>query len=77
MEIELKSHDNSSSLDVYIGTQKVGLFYFEVDGFWVFNSTGTGYWNEYSLRLIADKLEELNKSWNDQLNEYFKIEDEK
>jgi len=74
MEIKLKTHDNSSSLDVYLGTQKVGLFYLEVDGFWVFNSTGDGYWNEFSLRLIADRLEELNKSWNEQINEYFQTQ---
>jgi hypothetical protein len=76
MEIKLKTHDNSSSLDVYIGTQKVGLFYFEVDGFWVFTPIGDGYWNEYSLRLIADKLEELNKSWNEQLDEYFQTQND-
>ena len=76
MEIELKKREDSSSLDVYIRTQKVGLFYFEVDGFWVFTPIGDGYWNEYSLRLIADKLEELNKSWNEQLDEYFQTQND-
>jgi hypothetical protein len=76
MEVELKKHEDSSSLDVYIGSQKVGLFYLEVDGFWVFNPIGTGYWNECSLRLIADKLEELNKSWNEQLDEYFQTQND-
>ena len=77
MKVELKKNENSSTLDVYVGTQKVGQFYLESDGFWVFNSTGTGYWNEYSLRLIADSLEELNKSWNEQLDAYFKTEENK
>lgn len=76
MEIELKKREDSSSLDVYVRSQKVGLFYLEVDGFWVFNPIGTGYWNEYSLRLIANKLEELNKSWNEQLDEYFQTQND-
>ena len=76
MEVELKKHEDSSSLEVYIRSQKVGLFYFEVDGFWVFNPVGTGYWNEFSLRLIADRLEELNKSWNEQLDEYFQTQND-
>ena len=34
------------------------------------------FYDEYSLRLIANKLEELNKSWNEQLDEYFQTQND-
>lgn len=46
--------------------KKLGSFYMEVDGYYVFNPDmeNGGYWNEYSLKLIIQKLEELNKEWD-------------
>ena len=32
--------------------------------FW-FTNDDKGYWTSHSLRLIANKLDELNKEWND------------
>jgi len=30
-----------------------------------------GYWDSYSLRAIADMLDELNKDWHDSVQEFF------
>ena len=46
----------------------------DVDGFYYidFNvDNKNGYFNEYSLKCIAQVLEELNKDYNDKLNNYF------
>jgi hypothetical protein len=46
--------------------KKLGSFYMEVDGYFVFqpDPTNEGYWSEYSLKLIIQKLEDLNKEWD-------------
>lgn len=39
------------------------------DGYKYYCPTGNkGGWSSYDLRIIADYLDELNKSWNDQVN---------
>lgn len=30
-----------------------------------------GLWSPYSLRCMADKLDDLNRPWDDKVNEYF------
>lgn len=55
----------------------IGDFIMGDDGFWEFYAElHGGSWNEYSLRLIADKLQELNAPWNAHIEEYFKNEKE-
>ena len=72
MELNLQKTESDARYEVYFNKQHLGYFYMEVDGFWVFIPKGNiGYWNEFSLRIIADKLEEMNKKWNDDLNQYF------
>jgi len=46
----------------------IGEFIMDVDGyfyFWAENNLGA--WPSYLLRDIADKMDELNKSWNEQV----------
>lgn len=44
----------------------------DVDGFYVYwPESGGGFLNEYALRGLADYLEEKNKPWTDQINDYF------
>lgn len=44
----------------------------DVDGYYYFwPAEGGGYFNEFTLRVIADHLEELNKPWDDEINKYF------
>ncbi len=46
----------------------------DVDGFYYFwfVNDPSGAWSAWVFRDIADKLDELNKSWVDHLNEAFK-----
>lgn len=54
------------------GKAYIGYAYRDIDGYFVFVNVGDGTWNEYSLRLVADKLQELNKDWNEQIKNYEK-----
>lgn len=65
MKLELQSTESKYRYEVYFHKQHLGYFYTEIDGFWVFMAlSNRGYWNEFSLRMIADKLEEMNKPYN-------------
>lgn len=53
---------------VYFNKKKLGEFIVQDDGFFGFHtSEPSGYWSSYALRLIADKLDEINKEWDDQV----------
>lgn len=72
MELFLQKTETDARYEVYFNNRHLGYFYMEVDGFYVFIPKGNiGYWDEFSLRMIVDKLEEMNKKWNDDLNQYF------
>jgi hypothetical protein len=62
---------------VYFNTVHLGKIIKDVDGFYYFwiKEGSYGSWNSYSLRLIADKLDQINKRWNNNINEYFKNND--
>lgn len=50
----------------------VGEIYAEVDGYYVFvYKGGNGYWDSMGLRLIANKLDEMNGEWDQQIRQYF------
>jgi hypothetical protein len=51
----------------------MGFAYVEVDGYYVFMFPDkmSGCHTEHVLRSIADKLGEMNKKWNDKVNQYF------
>ncbi len=55
----------------------LGFFDMNVDGYYYFieRSNSHGYWSSNHLRIIADKLDELNKPIYDKLKQFF--EDEK
>lgn len=43
-----------------------------VDGFYVYwPARSDGYWDSHTMRKIADKIDELDKPWQDNINEYF------
>jgi heme/copper-type cytochrome/quinol oxidase subunit 1 len=47
----------------------VGLLMKEIDGFYVwYPPENRGGYEPFILRAIADKLDELNKDWKDQIN---------
>jgi hypothetical protein len=50
----------------------LGYAYPEIDGVYVFVFESiTGCWNSYVLKMIAERLDELNKEWDDHLTQYF------
>jgi hypothetical protein len=51
----------------------MGYAYQEVDGYYVFvfPTHMSGCHTEHGLRSIADKLRELNKDWDNKVNDYF------
>lgn len=63
--------------EVYFNTVYLGSFERDVDGYFHFwmNKINNGSWDSYSLKLIANKLDQINKRWNDNINEYFKNND--
>lgn len=75
MGIELIKTGDGSRYEVYFNKQHLGYFYLEVDGFYVFiPKSNIGFWNEFSLRIIADKLEEMNKHYNKNIEKYFETQ---
>ena len=47
---------------VYFNKKQIGVFTMQDDGYLGFYVVGDGYWSSYALRLIADKLDEMNKT---------------
>lgn len=53
---------------LFHGDHNVGSVYMEVDGYWVWEPPRTvrwGFFAPHHLRRIADKLDEMNKEWDD------------
>jgi len=71
--INLEKQTNTS-YKVLFNTKYLGMAEMGVDGFYNFyaDDSNKGYWSSYSLRLIADKLDELNKEWSDYIKENLK-----
>jgi hypothetical protein len=51
----------------------IGYAYIEVDGYYVFvfENEGGGCWPGYALLEIGNKLKDLNKEWDEKINEEF------
>ena len=56
--------------------KEIGELYIECDGFYVFIFTqeqvNAGFWSAHYFREIADKIDELNKEWEREIETYFK-----
>lgn len=52
---------------LFFNNTYIGKCYREVDGYYIYEPATIGQFNEYSLRLIADFLEQLNKPWDKQV----------
>ncbi len=54
--------------NIYFNQKCIGCFTIQDDGYLGFYpDEPSGYWSSYALRLIADKLDEMNKEWDDQV----------
>lgn len=70
-ELQLIQQGNSSYSVLVNGRVLIGEFYIESHGYYVWSHSGSGYLSAEMLRLIADKLDELNKNHDDDINAYF------
>ena len=59
---------------VLFGDRLLGYFIMDIDGYYYFDyvTAPNGLWTSYSLRMVADLLEEINKPHEDKIKEYFK-----
>lgn len=53
---------------------RIGEFVRMDDGFYIYEPSSPGSYPAHLLRAIADKLDEMNKDWIDQLDAYFAID---
>lgn len=63
---------------IHFNDKRIGSFEMDVDGYFYFwdESVVSGSWTAYSLRLIADELDKINKPYDDKVAEYFAGEKE-
>lgn len=52
----------------------VGELIMDVDGYFYFWPSNDGCWSSHIMRSIANKLDDINKPWNDEVTEYFEKE---
>jgi hypothetical protein len=65
---------NETNHKVLFGDRLLGYFTMDIDGFYYFDfvTAPNGLWTSYSLRMVANLLEEMNKPHEDNIKEYFK-----
>lgn len=76
--IDFVKTTNSSAIIVAVHNNGriLGELYVEIDGFYVFQPdlSSSGYWNEYLLIVILNKLTELNKPVQEELDKFFEAQ---
>jgi hypothetical protein len=56
---------------IFNNKRHIGYFIMDIDGYYYFDSLikSNGWWTSYSLRMVADLLDMMNKSYEDKLNQ--------
>jgi hypothetical protein len=73
--LKIEQKDNIYEVVVESNNKVIGYFIQDVDGYYYFAPNGYnegGVWSDYILLEIGTKLKAINKPWDDQINEYFK-----
>jgi hypothetical protein len=78
MEIKIEKLNKSYSVQTITG-KEIGSFQLDSNGSYYFweKSDLSGCWSAYTLRAIADKLDEVNKPFEKELELYFGKENDK
>jgi hypothetical protein len=65
MTVELRYSDSYQHV-AYVGSKRIGRFLMDESGYFGYwpDESLTGYWSSHAIRLVADKLDELNKDWD-------------
>ena len=68
MQVELIETEEHVK-ELVINNKSIGEFIKDVDGYYYYwpNPDLRGSWNSNSLRVIADKLDEVNKEWDNHI----------
>jgi hypothetical protein len=74
MDNKINTVVEKDRITFWFNTVYLGYAYVEVDGFYTYQfvKENLGTWSAWSLRMIADILDELNKPYEESINEYFK-----
>ena len=62
---------------IFGGNRHIGYAIRDVDGYYYFEAVtqSSGFWSSYSLRMIADLLDEINQDHDNMINDYFNKEE--
>ena len=71
MNLIYKQINNQTFNVLTLNDHLVGELIMDVDGYYYFWPSNDGCWPSHIMRSIANKLDEINKPWNDQINDYF------
>jgi len=65
---------NRTNHKVLFGDRLIGHFIMDIDGYYYFDyvTAPNGLWTSYSLRMVADLLEEMNRPNENNIKEFFK-----
>ncbi len=57
---------------IYFNKKELGSIVSQEDGYYQFipGRSNVGYWSSYALRLVADKLDEMNKEWDEHIKKH-------
>lgn len=69
MKVTYKKLKNKNKYNLYYGDHKIGEAVIDVDGYYYLTTwTNGGIAGSYTLRLIADALDEINQPWTDKID---------
>lgn len=69
--LNLIKQDNNIQ-EVRFNEKTLGHFIMQEDGYYIFCTQNSPEgWSSYALKLVADKLDEVNKPYDDSVKEYF------
>ena len=71
MNLIYKQINNQTFNVLTLNDHLVGELIMDVDGYYYFWPSNDGCWPSHIMRSVANKLDEINKPWNDQINDYF------
>ena len=71
MNLIYKQINNQKFHVLTLNNHLVGELIMDVDGYFYFWPSNDGCWPSHIMHSIANKLDEINKPQNDEINDYF------
>lgn len=71
--MKYEKKDDNQFIVYYENGARLGEILREVDGyFYFFPEPMGGFWQSHGMREIADKMDEMNKPWDQEIDLYFR-----